>query len=71
MRVLQFFGDSVENPLEIRQHIVVPEAEHSVTLGMERRRAFGIELTARRVLPTIDLHDQLDLRTAEIDDVRA
>jgi hypothetical protein len=51
----------------ISQDIVVPKSENEIAHGFERFRPAAIALLRLIVLPAIDLHDELCVRTIEID----
>jgi hypothetical protein len=55
-----------QHPIGIRKHVVVPEADDTITTSLEPARA---HLTVIGMLPAIDLDDELRLGAEEIDDV--
>jgi hypothetical protein len=63
-------GGSLRNALQdtvgVREHVVVPEAQHAKALTFEDCRAALVFLDSRRVLATVELDDQTTLQTAEI-----
>jgi len=63
-------SDFHQDPIEIVEDIVVPEAEHGVTIGLDNTRPLGIA-GAFRMLPTIQFDHQPRAATAEIRHVRA
>lgn len=55
--------------LAIAQHLIVPEADHSITLAFDDRRTRSIRFGC--VLTTVNLDHQLGRVTSEIDDEMA
>jgi hypothetical protein len=56
--------------LKVVQHFMVPESQHLVTQRFEVDRSLLILRDLVKVLPSIDLDNQFDLQTQEIDDAR-
>lgn len=65
------FGDPLENAVRIAQDVVVPEAQDAVAFGFEEAGAFGVVFRSARMLPAIDLDNELGGVGAEIDSVAA
>ncbi len=61
--------DGRHHTLDIAQHIVVPEPDDPVALGIQGAGALGIGCDSPGVLPAVDLDDQLARRYGEIRDV--
>ncbi len=65
----QMFANDAANPIDIGQHIIVPEPDNHELQTLDAnvtsmvRSRFG-------VLPAIDFHDQSPFEASEIDDVR-
>jgi hypothetical protein len=57
-----------KNAINISQHLVVPKPENEVAAIFEILSPARVLLSLSDVLTTIELNDQLDARTAEIDD---
>jgi hypothetical protein len=56
----------LENAIDVVEHIVVPEAQHSITVGLENSGTGCIGSRYRSVLATINLHDDAMCVTGEI-----
>jgi hypothetical protein len=63
-------GDTLEYAVGIRERLVAPEPKHAVAETFEDRSATSVVGGAYRVLTAVELHDQLHLPTAEVNDVR-
>jgi hypothetical protein len=50
---------------------MVPESQHPITQRLKKRGTPGVVIDPRRMLTAVQLHDQLPLTTAEVNDVRA
>ncbi len=64
MRVIgkpaEYFLQHILHP---NQHIIVPEMQHTITIGFQIARSFLIEHGTLNVLATIHLHDQTPFKT--------
>ena len=58
--------DSRDDAREIAEHVVVPEPDDPVTVGIQSSGALAIRGDRARVLPTVDLNDQRARGDAEI-----
>jgi len=58
-----------KHTIDIRQHVIVPEAQDAITIGFKPPCALQIGHYILHVLSTIDLNDQPGAMTGEIDDV--
>jgi hypothetical protein len=56
VRVTQRLGDSFEYPISVPQHIVVPKAQHTITLFFQEPTPFMIRRGILRVLATVQFH---------------
>src|SRR5262249_48305552 len=59
----------LEHTIDIRQHLVIPETNHSITLCFENLRSLRVRGSLFHMLLTIDLDHQLGTMTREINDV--
>ena len=50
---------------------MVPKAQDAITQRLEERGTIRIVVSPRRVLAPVELHDQIPLAAAEVDDVGA
>jgi hypothetical protein len=55
----------------IGQRLVVPESQHTITERLEEGSPLSVGPGLHRMLPTVELHDHLQLTAAEVDDVCA
>jgi len=62
------FKNHLEHPLGIGQHVVVPETDDTIT---PRRQPTRARVAVIRVLPAIDLDDELRLGAEEVGDIGA
>src|SRR5262249_10328641 len=64
--------DRLHHPLDIRQHIVVPETQHPIPLRFEILTSLRVGENAIRpiMLPTVDLDDEALLMAGEVREVR-
>ncbi len=69
MRVIKIFGDEGQYSISMFEYLVVPEAQHTVTLPFQHPGPDRICFLLRRMLSAIQLDDQSFIRTAEINDV--
>ena len=65
----QCFGNDRIHTIGIAEHLVIPEAQESVSFPLDQRRPLGIPFLA--MLPAIDLDDQPRLVTCEVGDETA
>ena len=56
MRVIQSLSDSFEHSLRVLQYIVVPKAQHTITLFFQEPTPFMIRCDLLRVLATVQFH---------------
>jgi hypothetical protein len=61
------FKYAFEHTLGIFQHIVIPESQDEIPHRLQDSCSIGIPLSVRIVLSAIDLHDELRIRAAEVD----
>ena len=61
----------LEHAIDIRQHVVVPIAQHAIAVRFENSRAVVIGSRSLSMLATIDLDDDASRVTRKIDDVTA
>lgn len=60
-----FFGDDLQDAIDIRQHVIVPEPDHSVAMRLDNtrtvrvRRVFG-------VLPAVQLYREAQAAAGEV-----
>ena len=59
----------LQNAIEIRQDVVVPETKHAPAAPFEEHRATRILVYFGRVLPAVELDDKLTLSAGKIHDV--
>ena len=71
MRVYQRFSDLLHDRGGIGQHVIVPEAQNSVTLLQKKLSPPLIRICLRDVLTAIELHDKLPFRATKIGNVPA
>jgi len=64
-------SNALEHTVGIRERFIVPETKHAVAEALQARGTLRIVVSARRMLPTVELDDQLPLPAAEVDDVGA
>jgi hypothetical protein len=56
VRVTQGLDNSFEHCLRVPQYIMVPKAQHSITLFLKEASPLLIRCNPRSVLPAIQLH---------------
>ncbi len=56
MRVNQHLGNSFKHRVSISQHIMVPKAQHTITLFFQEPTPFMIRCDLLRVLATVQFH---------------
>ena len=61
----------LEHAIDIRQHVVVPIAQHAIAVCFENSRAVVISGRSLSVLTTIDLDNKAPRVTSKVDDVAA
>jgi hypothetical protein len=68
---LQFLSDSCEHAVTIRHHVAVPKPQHAQSEPLQSVGPFAVvrSLTRDRVLPAVELDDQVRAAAKEIDDV--
>lgn len=59
--------DDLQNTIRIAQHIIVPEADHAVAVGLDHFGAPGVGAT-NRVLPTVEFDGEAQSPASEVDD---
>lgn len=57
----------LQHPVDIRQHLIVPEADHAVAVGFDNSRAVRVSL-AFGMLPAIELDDDPQTSAGEVCD---
>jgi hypothetical protein len=62
-------GDDFDHGLRVVEHLVIPEAKHSVPLSLEPGCSHGIVGSLVIVLASIDLDDESLLQTDEVHNV--
>ena len=62
--------DALEHAVRVPKHLVVPETHDFVAPSFEPRCALFVFFDRERVLPAVDLNDQVLCQAREIDDVR-
>jgi hypothetical protein len=56
--------------IDIRQHVIVPEAQDTIAVGLETPGALPIGRCILRMLPAIHFNDELRTMADKIDDIR-
>jgi hypothetical protein len=64
--LFEFRQEPLENPVQIFDDIVVPDADHAITEGAKRAVAMPV-FGAFRVLAAVELDNQSPLTTNEVD----
>ena len=59
----------LKHAFDIPKHVVVPEAQNAITVRLQRSRSFGICNSARSMLTTVDLDNEMRSVTCEVHDV--
>jgi hypothetical protein len=60
-----------QNPIDVVQYVVVPEADHVESQGFQKGRPFCIVMDMRCVLPAVDFDDTFLLETDKVHYVQA
>src|SRR4051794_10708121 len=60
-----------QHAVDVGQHLVVPEAQHAITMRLKQRGALKVRTHINRVLASIDLDHQLSFVAYEIRNVSA
>ena len=68
MRVAQNNLDGFEDSINIRQNLVVPESEHSISLRLKKLSATDIGLYLDGMLSSIEFYNEPAFRTAKVHD---
>ena len=68
MILTQSESNALNNPISVREDLLVPESQHSVALSFEQLGPRGIRILLKRVLATVKLDDELGFGAAEIRD---
>ena len=68
---LQRAHDLLQHAIDILEDLVVPEADHAITLAVQPARSRLILRRSRVVLAAVDFDDQPRLQAAEVNDVVA
>jgi hypothetical protein len=63
--------DRRQHAVEIVDHLVVPESQHTIAMDVQNARPFLVLGGAYDMLPAIEFDDQTMGDTRKIDDVRA
>jgi hypothetical protein len=64
---VEFGQDRFKDAIDVRQYVIVPEADDREAVTFETSRAYSILLYAFSMLTAVNLDDELRLETAEID----
>jgi len=58
-----------QNAVDVRQYVVIPKSEDSITLGFQKLGPPHVTFDLSGVLTAVDLNDNLQAMTGEIDNV--
>src|SRR5215813_10609370 len=67
--LVQRLEDRLHDAIRIRQHVVVPETEHEVSLQFQDPRPGDVLLSSLHVLATIKLNDEPSIDAHEVDNI--
>jgi hypothetical protein len=71
VRVLQKFNNAFEHAIHLKQHFLIPEAQHPETRLLNEPRPHCVTHNALCVLPAVQLDYQAAFQASEIGDVLA
>jgi len=60
--------DFLDDAIGISHHVVIPKAQNQVSHRLKNARATSVSFRCHRMLPAIELNDQMSVGTKEIDD---
>ena len=70
MRALQHFANSLQHACKIRQYVMVPKTQDSISMRFEKLSSGVIRCDLFRVLPPVEFHNQSALQATKVGNER-
>lgn len=71
MKIVKISIDGFEDSINVRQNLMVPKSENSISLRLKKLSATSIGLYLEGMLSSIEFYNEPAFRTAKVHDKRA